>query len=74
MLQPYVLPLMAELPGAIFQPDNTRQHTARMSQDCLLPITFFPGLLAPQICHQLSISEIIWDGNLGTIFFHLTYS
>ncbi|GFT67639.1 transposable element Tcb2 transposase [Trichonephila clavipes] len=35
ILQPHVLPLMAELPGAIFQQDNAQPHTAKMSQDCL---------------------------------------
>ncbi|GFX90194.1 transposable element Tcb2 transposase [Trichonephila clavipes] len=37
ILHPYVLPLMQglRLPGAIFQQDNTRPHTARVSQDCL---------------------------------------
>ncbi|GFX99630.1 transposable element Tcb1 transposase [Trichonephila clavipes] len=31
ILQPHVLPLMQRLPGAIFQLDNTRPHTARVS-------------------------------------------
>ncbi|GFY06567.1 transposable element Tcb2 transposase [Trichonephila clavipes] len=31
ILQPHVLPLMQRLPGAIFQQDNARPHTARMS-------------------------------------------
>ncbi|GFX26742.1 l-Fucosyltransferase [Trichonephila clavipes] len=30
-----VLPLMQRLPVAIFQQDNARPHTARVSQDCL---------------------------------------
>ncbi|GFT27440.1 transposable element Tcb2 transposase [Trichonephila clavipes] len=39
ILQPYVLPFMAVLPRAIFQQDNARPNTARMSQDCLRHIT-----------------------------------
>ncbi|GFV69783.1 transposable element Tcb1 transposase [Trichonephila clavipes] len=58
ILQPHVLSLMQQLPGAIFQQDNARPHTVRV----LLP---FLGLPDPQICLQLSISGIIWDGELG---------
>ncbi|GFW52660.1 transposable element Tcb1 transposase [Trichonephila clavipes] len=39
ILQPHVLPLMQRLPGAIFQRDNDRPHTARVSQDCLCTVT-----------------------------------
>ncbi|GFW71399.1 transposable element Tcb2 transposase [Trichonephila clavipes] len=39
ILQPHVLPFMKRLPGAIFQEDNTRAHTARVSQDCLSTIS-----------------------------------
>ncbi|GFY00844.1 transposable element Tcb2 transposase [Trichonephila clavipes] len=35
ILQLHVLSLTAGLPGAIFQQDNARPHTARMSKDCL---------------------------------------
>ncbi|KFM75446.1 Transposable element Tcb2 transposase, partial [Stegodyphus mimosarum] len=42
ILQPHVLPLMQRLPGAIFQQDNARPHTARVSQDCLRTITTLP--------------------------------
>ncbi|GFY07808.1 transposable element Tcb2 transposase [Trichonephila clavipes] len=31
ILQPHVLPLMQRLPGAIFQQDNVRHHTVRVS-------------------------------------------
>ncbi|KFM76628.1 Transposable element Tcb2 transposase, partial [Stegodyphus mimosarum] len=41
-LQPHVLPLMQWLPGAIFQQDNARPHTARVSQDCLRTVTTLP--------------------------------
>ncbi|GFV49284.1 transposable element Tcb1 transposase [Trichonephila clavipes] len=42
ILQPHVLPLMQRLPGAIFQQDNTRPHTARVSQDCYYPSSVCP--------------------------------
>ncbi|GFS73995.1 transposable element Tcb2 transposase [Trichonephila clavipes] len=42
ILQPHVLPLMQQLPGTIFQQDNARPHTARVSQDCLRTITTLP--------------------------------
>ncbi|GFV13444.1 transposable element Tcb2 transposase [Trichonephila clavipes] len=42
VLQPHVLPLMQRLPGAIFQQDNARSHTARVSQDCLRTVITLP--------------------------------
>ncbi|GFU93358.1 transposable element Tcb1 transposase [Trichonephila clavipes] len=39
ILQPHVLPLMQRLPGAIFQQDNARPPTARVSQDCFRTFT-----------------------------------
>ena len=39
ILQPHVLPLMTRLWGAIFQQDNIRPHTVRVSQDCFRHIT-----------------------------------
>ncbi|GFV15601.1 uncharacterized protein TNCV_4836271 [Trichonephila clavipes] len=65
ILQPHVLPLMQRLPGAIFQQDNTRPHTARVSQNCPALLLPFLGLLDHQICLQSSKSGIIWDGELG---------
>ncbi|GFW82188.1 transposable element Tcb2 transposase [Trichonephila clavipes] len=41
ILQPYVLPLMPRLPGAIFQQENAQPLTARVSQDCLRTVTTF---------------------------------
>ncbi|GFU72948.1 transposable element Tcb1 transposase [Trichonephila clavipes] len=55
---------MKRLSGAIFQQDNARPHTARVSQDCLRTVTTFLGQPDPQICLQSSISGIIWDGEL----------
>ncbi|GFX53112.1 transposable element Tcb2 transposase [Trichonephila clavipes] len=42
ILQPHVLSPMQRLPGAIFQQDNARPHTARVSQDCFRTIITFP--------------------------------
>ncbi|GFX82511.1 transposable element Tcb2 transposase [Trichonephila clavipes] len=39
ILQPHVLPFIQWLPGAIFQLDNDRPQTARVSQDSLRTIT-----------------------------------
>ncbi|GFY19320.1 transposable element Tcb1 transposase [Trichonephila clavipes] len=52
------LPLMQRLPGAIFQQDNARRHTARMSQDCLRTLTTLPW---PARSPYLSPIEHIWD-------------
>ncbi|GFU56449.1 transposable element Tcb2 transposase [Trichonephila clavipes] len=46
ILQPHVLPLMQRLSGDIFQQDNARPYTARVSQDCLhivTPLPWFAG-------------------------------
>ncbi|GFV13609.1 hypothetical protein TNCV_68121 [Trichonephila clavipes] len=64
---PHVLPLMAGLPGANFQQDNTRPLIAKMSQVCLHPLPPFSGLLDRQICHQSSITGIIWNGKLYSL-------
>ncbi|GFY39281.1 transposable element Tcb1 transposase [Trichonephila inaurata madagascariensis] len=58
ILQPYVLPLMQQLPGAIFQYDNARPHTARVSQDCLHTVTILPR---PARSPDLSPIKHIWD-------------
>ncbi|GFW87400.1 l-Fucosyltransferase [Trichonephila clavipes] len=42
ILQPYVLPLKQRLPEASFQQDNTRPHTASVSQKCLRIVTNLP--------------------------------
>ncbi|GFX02869.1 transposable element Tcb1 transposase [Trichonephila clavipes] len=58
ILQPHVLLLMQRLPGAIFQQDNTRLHTARVSQDCLRTVTTLPWTARSP---DLSPIEHIWD-------------
>ncbi|GFY13169.1 transposable element Tcb2 transposase [Trichonephila clavipes] len=67
LLQPHVLALLQRLPGALFQQDNARPHTARVSQDCLRTVTTFLVLPHPQICLQSSIYEIIWNGELDIL-------
>ncbi|GFV03904.1 transposable element Tcb2 transposase [Trichonephila clavipes] len=42
ILQPHVLPFMQRLPGTIFQQDNARPPTARVSQECLRTVTTLP--------------------------------
>ncbi|GFY29677.1 transposable element Tcb1 transposase [Trichonephila clavipes] len=42
ILQPHVLPLMQQLSGALFQQDNCRHHTARVSQDYFRTVTTLP--------------------------------
>ncbi|GFS91038.1 transposable element Tcb2 transposase [Trichonephila clavipes] len=58
VLQPYVLPLMQWLSGAIFQQDNTRPHRARGSPDYLRTVTPFP---LPADSPDLSSIDHIWD-------------
>ncbi|GFX27092.1 l-Fucosyltransferase [Trichonephila clavipes] len=58
ILQSHMLPLMQQLPGAIFRQDNARPHTARVSQDCLRTVTTLPWSARPS---DLSLIEHIWD-------------
>ncbi|GFV99769.1 transposable element Tcb1 transposase [Trichonephila clavipes] len=46
------------LPGVIFQQDNDRPHTARVSQDCLPTVTTLPW---PDLSPDLSPIQYIWD-------------
>ncbi|GFT21544.1 transposable element Tcb1 transposase [Trichonephila clavipes] len=58
ILQPRVLPLKQRLPGAIFQQDNARHHTARVSLECLRIVT---NHLWAARSPDLSAIEHIWD-------------
>ncbi|GFU00259.1 transposable element Tcb2 transposase [Trichonephila clavipes] len=42
ILRPHVGPFLNGLPGAIFQQDNARPHTARVAQDFLRPFQTLP--------------------------------
>ncbi|GFT20606.1 transposable element Tcb1 transposase [Trichonephila clavipes] len=58
ILQPHVLPLTQRLPGDIFQQDNARPHTTKVSEDCLLYVT---TLSRPARSPSLSPIDHIWD-------------
>ncbi|GFX27669.1 transposable element Tcb1 transposase [Trichonephila clavipes] len=59
ILQPHMLQLMQRLPGAIFQQDNDRPHTARVSQD----YCYYPSLNCPI---PRFVSNRIYLGPFGT--------
>ncbi|GFV48975.1 transposable element Tcb2 transposase [Trichonephila clavipes] len=67
-LQPHVLPLIQRLPGAIFQQDHDRHHTAKVSEDCHRTVT---TLLWLDRSPDLSPIEHIWD-HLGRRVGHPT--
>ncbi|GFX71851.1 DDE_3 domain-containing protein [Trichonephila clavipes] len=50
ILPPHVGPLLNGLPGAIFQQDNARLHTARVAQDLLRHLRLFHDRPASPIC------------------------
>ncbi|GFX30488.1 transposable element Tcb2 transposase [Trichonephila clavipes] len=58
ILQPHVGPFLNGLPGAIFQQDNARPHTARVAQDFL---RHFQTLPWPARSPDLSLVEHVWD-------------
>ncbi|GFV43428.1 DDE_3 domain-containing protein [Trichonephila clavipes] len=58
ILRPHVGPFLNGLPGAIFQQDNARPHTARVSQDFLRHFQTFPW---PARYPDLSPVEYVWD-------------
>ncbi|GFV36994.1 transposable element Tcb1 transposase [Trichonephila clavipes] len=43
ILTPIVLPMLSSRPGAIYQQDNARPHTARLSQQCLQGYDVLPA-------------------------------
>ncbi|GFY36085.1 transposable element Tcb2 transposase [Trichonephila clavipes] len=58
ILRPHVGPFLNDLPGAIFQQDNARPHTARVAQDFLRHFQTFPWLTRSP---DLSPVEHVWD-------------
>ncbi|GFV63773.1 transposable element Tcb2 transposase [Trichonephila clavipes] len=69
ILQPHVLPFMQRLPGALFQQDNARPHTARVSQDCLRTVCYYPSLVYPisrfvsNLAYVESFGTVSWASN-----------
>ncbi|GFV19859.1 transposable element Tcb2 transposase [Trichonephila clavipes] len=51
-------PFLNGLPGAIFQQDNARPHTARVAQDFLRHFQYLPW---PARSPNLSPEEHVWD-------------
>ncbi|GFT88899.1 transposable element Tcb2 transposase [Trichonephila clavipes] len=58
ILRPHVGPFLNGLPGAIFQQDNARPHTARVAQDFLRHLKTLPW---PTRSSDLSPVEHVWD-------------
>ncbi|GFT28100.1 DDE_3 domain-containing protein [Trichonephila clavipes] len=58
ILRPHVGPFLNGLPGAIFQQDNARPHTARVAQDFL---RHFQTLSRPARTPDLSPVEHVWN-------------
>ncbi|KFM58838.1 Transposable element Tc1 transposase, partial [Stegodyphus mimosarum] len=58
ILRPVALRFMARHPGAIFQQDNARPHTARIYLDCLHAVDILPW---PARSLDLSPVEHVWD-------------
>ncbi|GFW39375.1 DDE_3 domain-containing protein [Trichonephila clavipes] len=58
ILRPHVGPFINGLPGVIFQQDNARPHTARVSQDFLSDFQTLPW---PAHSTNLSPVEHVWD-------------
>ncbi|GFW26521.1 DDE_3 domain-containing protein [Trichonephila clavipes] len=58
ILRPHVGPSLNGLPGAIFQQDNARPHTARVAQDFLRHFQTPPW---PARFPDLSPVEHVWD-------------
>ncbi|GFV42647.1 transposable element Tcb2 transposase [Trichonephila clavipes] len=64
ILQPHVLPLMQWLSGAIFEQDNARPRTVRVSQDCLHTVITLPWPARSPDLSPIECFWIIWDGEV----------
>ncbi|UYV64486.1 hypothetical protein LAZ67_3000928, partial [Cordylochernes scorpioides] len=58
VLRPVTLPYLQGVPNALYQQDNARPHTARISQQALQDVQMLPW---PQYSPDLSPIEHVWD-------------
>ncbi|UYV83633.1 hypothetical protein LAZ67_23001798 [Cordylochernes scorpioides] len=58
VLRPVTLPYLQGVPNALYQQDNARPHTARISQQALQDVQMLPW---PPYFHDLSPIEHVWD-------------
>ncbi|UYV65947.1 hypothetical protein LAZ67_3005966 [Cordylochernes scorpioides] len=58
VLRPVTLPYLQGVPNALYQQDNARPHTARISQQALQDLQMLPW---PQYSPDLSPIEHVWD-------------
>ncbi|UYV65046.1 Transposase [Cordylochernes scorpioides] len=58
VLRPVTLPYLQGVPNALYQQDNTRPHTARISQQALQDVQMLPW---PPFSPDLSPIEHVWD-------------
>ncbi|UYV72056.1 hypothetical protein LAZ67_9001697, partial [Cordylochernes scorpioides] len=58
VLRPVTLPYLQEVPNALYQQDNARPHTARISQQALQDVQMLPW---PPYSPDLSPIEHVWD-------------
>ncbi|UYV74205.1 BRPF1 [Cordylochernes scorpioides] len=58
VLRPVTLPYLQGVPNALYQQDNARPHTARISQQALQDVQMFPW---PPYSPDLSPIEHVWD-------------
>ncbi|UYV77939.1 hypothetical protein LAZ67_15002938 [Cordylochernes scorpioides] len=58
VLRPVTLPYLQGVPNALYQQDNARPHTARISQQALQDVQMLPW---PPYSPDLSLIEHVWD-------------
>ncbi|GFT07496.1 hypothetical protein TNCV_2751711 [Trichonephila clavipes] len=65
----HLSPLMAGLPGAIFQQENARSYTARISKDIIHHITTLSWLAGSPDLSRIEREHmgITWDGKLDSL-------